>query len=88
MEGEATGDETDRFFVPFGLIAGILVATWTLEGGLRPSSFWAPEAAGYFVSVVLVFALPPKARWVAHTMLVILGMLAFAVLVYQATISS
>jgi len=87
MGAQEKVEETDLIFVPYGIFVSIAIVVGTLEGVLRPCSFWAGEAAGFFGSVVAIFALRPKDRWIADTILVVLSLLAGAVLVYHATMS-
>jgi hypothetical protein len=83
IEEEAIG--TDRLFIPLGIIIGAAIAVYACEGILRPFSFWAPEAAGYFVSVYLTIALRPPARSLVDVLFVALSLLASAVWVAQIT---
>lgn len=72
------GPGTDIYFVPYGIIAGLVLGWYALQGGLRPVDFWGTEAGGFFLSALSILAMKPRNRQYAHYAMVALTMIGAA----------
>jgi hypothetical protein len=76
---------TDIYFVPVGIILGIVILWATIIGRLGPASFWIPEGLGFFATVFAILVLPKKERRIADYVLLAMSGIGAVVWVFQMT---
>lgn len=69
---------TDVFFVPYGLVAGAIIAWLTYNKIIGPAAFWGAEAVFFFISVFLIFSPNKGFRGLAHVAMIVLTLIGGA----------